>query len=489
MTDSDHLLLINGKLAEADAGATFANVNPATEETLGTAPDASAADTDRAIAAARRAFDQTEWASDVELRKHCLRQLQSALESEREALRAILVAEAGAPVMSTHMVQLDNPLDDTLPWSLSSIDDFLRPRDLPDNEVLGVRNRRWVCKEAVGVVGAISPWNYPFEVLMGKLAPALATGNTVVVKASPETPWTATTVGRIVAEATDLPDGVVNVITSADGARGRQLVTDPRVDMISFTGSSATGKRIMADAANTLKRVFLELGGKNAQIILDDADLSATVPVVAMSLCFHAGQGCGMLSRLLVPRSRYAEAVDLATAGMQAVGYGDPTNPQFMMGPLISRAHRDRVLGFIDTGVKEGARVATGGGVPERFERGFFVEPTVLADVDNTMTVAREEIFGPVLVVIPFDDEDDAVRLANDSPYGLTCGVAAGSEERAIAVAERLRAGSACINGGQYYGPDAPFGGYKQSGFGRQGGLEGLEQYVQTKTFGAAIPS
>jgi aldehyde dehydrogenase (NAD+) len=489
MTEDNHPMLVDGKLTQAEGFAVFNNVNPATEETLGPAPDASAGDMDRAIAAARNAFDQTSWAVDADFRKDCLQQLQSALVSQREVLRPLLVAEAGAPVMSTYMVQLDNPLDATLPWSMSTMDDFLRPRQLPNNEVLGVASRRWVAKEAVGVVGAITPWNYPFEVLIGKLAPALAMGNTVVVKAAPDTPWIAAAMGRIIAESTDIPAGVVNIVTGADPQRGSQLVADPRVDMVSFTGSSATGKRIMADAAATLKRVFLELGGKNAQIILDDADLSATVPVAAISLCFHAGQGCGMLSRLLVPRAKYAEAVELAAAGMQAVGYGDPTDPQFMMGPLISKAHQDRVLGFISQGVEAGARVTTGGRIPEHLQRGFFVEPTVLADVDNSMAVAREEIFGPVLVVIPFDDEEDAVRQANDSSYGLTCAVSSGSESRAIGVAERLRAGSACINGGQYYGPDAPFGGYKQSGFGRQGGLEGLEQYVQSKTFAAAVTS
>lgn len=478
-------MLIGGKLTQAEGAAAFANLNPATEEVLGSAPDASAGDMSAAIAAARQAFDGTAWATDADLRSHCLQQLQSALVAERETLRNILVAEAGAPVMSTYMVQLDNPLDAMLPWSLSVMDEFLKHRELPDNEVLGVASRRWIGREAVGVVGAITPWNYPFEVLMGKLAPALAMGNTVVVKAPPQTPWMAAAVGRIIAESTDIPDGVVNIVTSADPARGGQLVTDSRVDMVSFTGSSAIGKRVMADAAGTLKRVFLELGGKNAQIVLDDADLSANVPVAAMSLCFHAGQGCGMLSRLLVPRTKYAEAVDLATGAMQLVGYGDPTNPEFIMGPLISKSQQDSVLGFIGQGVQAGARVTTGGRVPAHLKSGFYVEPTVLADVDNSMTVAREEIFGPVLVVIPFDDDDDAVRLANDSPYGLSCGVASGSESRAIAVAERIRAGSACINGGQYYGPDAPFGGYKQSGYGRQGGLEGLEQYVQIKTFAA----
>jgi aldehyde dehydrogenase (NAD+) len=487
VTTSDHQMLIDGKLTVADGAAVFHTVNPATEEVLGTAPDASAADLDRAIAAARRSFDETSWSVDVDLRKHCLEQLQAALVAERETLRGLLVADAGAPVMTTYTVQLDSPLDAMLPWSVSAVDDFLRPRALPDNEFFGMTSRRWVHKEAIGVVGAITTWNYPFEVLVGKLAPALAMGNTVVVKAPPQTPWVPAAVGHLIAEWTDIPDGVVNIVTAAGPERGSQLVGDPRVDMVSFTGSSATGKRVMAEGAATLKRVLLELGGKNAHIVLDDSNFAAEVPLVAASLCFHAGQGCGMFSRLLVPRSKYAEAVELATATMQSVSCGDPTDPAVLMGPLVSKAQQDSVLGFINKGVEDGARLTTGGGVPEHLKRGFFVEPTVLSNVDNSMTVAREEIFGPVLVIIPFEDDDDAVRLANDSSYGLACAVSSGSESRAIGVAERLRVGAAAINGGFFYGPDAPFGGYKHSGFGRQGGLEGLEQYVQTKTYAAPV--
>lgn len=482
MTDQKYSMVIDGKLVDAEGAATFDDVNPATEEILGSAPDASPADVDAAIGAARRAFDQTSWSVDTAFRMKCLQQLQTALVAERESLRGLLVAEAGAPMMTTYTVQLDSPLNATVPWYASATDEFLQPRALPDNEVFGITSRRWVRKEAVGVVGAITTWNYPFEVLIGKLAPALAMGNTVVVKAPPQTPWIAAAVGRIIAESTDMPDGVVNIVTAVDPERGRQLVTDPRVDMVSFTGSSGTGRRVMADAASSLKRVFLELGGKNAHILLDDCSLGAEVPLAAMSLCFHAGQGCGMLSRLLVPRERYAEAVDLATTAMQAVSYGDPADPAVLMGPLVSKAQQEMVLGLVEKGIGEGARVTTGGGVPKHLNRGFFVEPTVLADVDNAMTVAREEVFGPVLVVIPFDGDEDAIRLANDSAYGLTAGVSSGDEARAIAVADRIRAGTTAVNGGFFYGPDAPFGGYKQSGFGRQGGLEGLEQYVQTKT-------
>jgi aldehyde dehydrogenase (NAD+) len=251
--------------------------------------------------------------------------------------------------------------------------------------------------------------------------------------------------------------------------------------MISFTGSTATGRRILGLAAATVKRTFLELGGKSAMIVLDDADLAATIPQSAVA-CMHAGQGCALPTRLLVPRARYAEAVELATATYAMVPYGDPTDP----GPLISARQRERVLGHIERGKAEGAQITTGGGRPEHLPKGYFVTPTVFADVDNGMSIAREEIFGPVLVIIAFEDDDDAVRIANDSPYGLSGSVASGSQDRALQVARRVRAGTMNVNGGLFYGADAPFGGYKASGLGRQGGVEGFEQYLQTKSVGFA---
>lgn len=331
------------------------------------------------------------------------------------------------------------------------------------------------------MVGAIIPWNYPVEILLGKLGQALATGNTLVVKPAPDTPWNATRIGRLIGEQTDIPPGVVNIVTSSDHLLGEQLVTDPRVDLISFTGSTATGRRIMAAAAPTLKRLFLELGGKSADIVLEDADLESKMAYLGFS-CLHAGQGCAMLTRTLVHRSRYDEAVELATAAMATVTYGDPTDPGNIQGPLVSARQRDRVLGYIESGLREGARLVTGGGRPAHLERGYYVEPTLFADVDNAMTIAREEIFGPVMVLIPFDDEDDAVRIANDSEYGLSGGVTSASEERALAVARRIRAGTVSVNGGIYYSAGSPFGGYKASGLGRQNGVEGFEQYLETKT-------
>jgi aldehyde dehydrogenase (NAD+) len=307
----------------------------------------------------------------------------------------------------------------------------------------------------------------------------------VVVKPAPDTPWNATQLGRLIAEATDIPAGVVNVVTSHDHARGQQLVVDPRVDFISFTGSTATGRRIMELGGATLKRLFLELGGKSASIVLDDADFESTLPGAAF-VCVHAGQGCALPTRLLLPRSRYEEGLAIVADAMSKIKVGDPNDPEVLAGPLINARQRERVLGYIQTGRDEGARLVLGGGRPGHLDRGYFVEPTLFADVDNRMRIAQEEIFGPVLVVIPFEDDDDAVAIANDSIYGLSGSVTSASVERSLAVARRIRTGTVGVNGATWYAPDSPFGGYKASGIGRQGGLEGFEQYLETKTI--ALP-
>jgi aldehyde dehydrogenase (NAD+) len=308
----------------------------------------------------------------------------------------------------------------------------------------------------------------------------LATGNTVVLKPAPDTPWNATLLGRLVAERTDIPAGVVNVVTSADHLVGEELTLSPQVDLVSFTGSTAVGQRIMEKGAATMKRVFLELGGKSATIVLDDADLD-TALMTGLAVCFHAGQGCAIPTRMLLPRSRYDEGVEKLTGFLQMAPYGDPQGGDVMMGPLVSAKQRERVLGYIEKGVAEGATLALGGGRPAHLPKGWYVEPTLFVDVDNTMTIAQEEIFGPVLVVIPFSDDDDAVRIANESRYGLAGGVFSGSLERSLAVARRIRTGMMSVNGGAPYGADMPFGGYKHSGIGRQNGTAGFEQYLETK--------
>jgi aldehyde dehydrogenase (NAD+) len=475
-------MLIDGKLVDAESGRTFENANPATEEVLGRVADGSTPEMHHAIAAARRAFDETDWSTDHAFRKHCLEQLQTALEAEQEELREQLILEAGAPRMLTHGPQLDAPLGDALRYPASLIDQFPWETNLGDaTDFRGGVNTRQVVKEAVGVVGAIVPWNFPFEVTLNKLGQALATGNTMVLKPAPDTPWNATLIGRLVAEQTDIPAGVLNIVTSSDHLLGEELTLSAQVDLISFTGSTAVGKRIMERGAATLKRLFLELGGKSAAIVLDDADF-ATALMAGFGSCTHAGQGCGIQTRMLLPRSRYEEGVELLISYLAMVPYGDPQRPDVIMGPLISARQHERVLGYIDKGLQEGATLSLGGGRPKDHPTGWYVEPTLFTDVDNSMAIAREEIFGPVLCVIPFEDDDDAVRIANDSPYGLTGGVFAGTHEHAMAVSRRIRAGVLSVNGGVPYGADLPFGGYKNSGIGRQNGTAGFDQYLETKS-------
>lgn len=478
-------MLIDGELVDAETSRTFENINPATEEILGEVADASAQDMARAVAAARRAFDTTDWATNHTFRRQCLLQLQSALEAEQEELRHELVAEAGAPIALTYGPQLDAPMNEALKWPASMIESFPWTRALEPKDALGlgVPSHREVWKEPIGVVGVIVPWNFPFEITMNKLGPILAMGNTCVLKPAPDTPWNATRIGRIIAEKTDIPAGVVNVVTSSDHLVGEILTTSPDVDMVAFTGSTATGRRIMEAASATVKPVFLELGGKSINLFLDDADFQKSLPTAAMS-CVHAGQGCAIPTRILVPESRYAEAVDIVAESMSKWSYGDPTDFANLQGPQISRRQQERVLDYIDKGKAEGGRIVLGGGVPDHLERGFFVEPTLFADVTNNMVIAREEIFGPVLVMIPFTDDEDAVRIANDSEYGLSGAITSGDLDRAQAVARRVRTGTLGINGGMWYGADAPFGGYKGSGIGRQCGIEGLEIFTETKTVG-----
>jgi aldehyde dehydrogenase (NAD+) len=474
-------LLIDGKLV--DTGKTFENVNPYTERAIGPVSDATAADMHVAIEAARRAFDTTDWATDHAFRKACLLQLQAALEREREELRAELVSEVGCPVLITYGPQLDAPLRESLVWPAEHIESFPWRRSLGPKDPfgMGADSEREVWKEPRGVVGVIVPWNFPVEITLNKLGPVLAMGNTCVIKPAPDTPFNATRLGRIVAEETDIPPGVVNVVTSSDHLVGEVLTTSPLVDMVAFTGSSATGRRVMEAASATLKPVFLELGGKSVNLVLDDADFSH-VGALSSAVCFHAGQGCAIPTRLLVPRARYDEAVESAAEAFGRVSYGDPEDPANIMGPLISSRQRERVLGYIEQGRREGARLVIGGGRPSHLDTGWFVEPTVFADVDNSMTIAREEIFGPVLVVIPFEDDDEAVRIANASPFGLSGMITSGDLDRAKGVAARIRTGTLGLNGGIYYGADAPFGGYKESGIGRQCGIEGLDVFTETKT-------
>jgi aldehyde dehydrogenase (NAD+) len=475
-------LFIDGRLRPASGGRSYDNIGPATGEAIGQAADAVAADVDAAIASARRAFDHGAWARDRALRMHCLTQLRDQLRLRADAARERVAGETGAPLGLTYGYQLDLPIR-FMDWTIALARDYSFERDLGITHAMGMPTRRLVWKEAAGVVGAITPWNAPVQINLAKCVAALGAGCTVILKAAPETPWSAALIGEAAA-ATDLPPGVLNVVTGADKiSLGTQLVEDPRVDVISFTGSTATGRRIMAAAAESVKRVFLELGGKSANILLDDADFGQAL-YGGLAVCYHAGQGCSIPTRMLVPRARVEEAVEALKTIFESLPYGDPDSREQILGPVISQAQRERVLGYVETGKREGARLVTGGGIPPRLPRGFYVEPTLFAGVDNRMRIAQEEIFGPVLAVIAHDGDDDAVRIANDSIYGLAGAVHSADRERALAVARRLRAGTVNVNTGNAFDADAPFGGYRQSGIGREMGVEGFEEYLQTKTVG-----
>ena len=478
-------LYIDGVLSPG-GGGRFATVNPATEEVLGTAANADERDMDRAIAAARRAFDESDWSTNTELRVRCIRQLREAMQANIEALREITMAEVGAPRMLTAMAQLEGPVED-LNFSAETAESYPWRTDLGVAAPMGIKTRRTLVREAVGVVGAITPWNFPHQINLAKIGPALAAGNTVVLKPAPDTPWCAAVLGELAAQHTDMPPGVLNIVTSDDHGVGAMLTSDPRVDMVSFTGSTATGRAVMAAAAPTLKKVFLELGGKSAFLVLDDADLAAACAMAGFTASMHAGQGCAITTRLVVPRAHYDDAVAAAAATMSGIKPGDPTKPGTICGPVISARQRDRVQSYLDLAITEGGRIACGGGRPADRDRGFFIEPTVIAGLDNTARVAREEIFGPVLTVIAHDGDDDAVRIANDSPYGLSGTVFSADPQRAQSVADRLRVGTVNVNGGVWYSADVPFGGYKQSGVGREMGVAGFEEYLELKAIATAV--
>jgi len=479
VTGGGQLMLIGGELVGAADGATFQNINPATEEVIGSVPDGGFIDVDRAVGAARRAFDSTSWSLDTAFRRECLHQLREALRKNLDTLRPSIVAETGTPVMLTRTIQLDAAVE-FIGHYIDLLDDYSFERVLPERPG-GPARQRIVRREAAGVVAGITPWNYPLYLNLCKMAAALAAGCTFVLKPAPDTPWSATLLGEIIAEHTDIPPGVVNVLTTSSTDVAASLVSHPSVDAVTFTGSTAVGRRIMTGAAGTIKRMTLELGGKSAAIVLDDADLTQVIPGVAGAVCSHAGQGCALLTRLLVPRGRLAEAVAIAKSVMEHIPWGDPQDPANLMGPLVSRRQLDSVLGYFALAAQEG-RVVVGGKRSDRFAKGYFVEPTLITDVAPNARVVQEEIFGPALVVQPFDDDDDAVSIADSTIFGLSGAVFSGDVERAMAVARRLRTGTVSVNGAPWFDPGSPFGGYKQSGLGREWGTEGLEDFLEVKT-------
>jgi len=479
--------LIDGKLVSAEGGGTFETINPATEEVLGVAADGTATDLDAAIGAARRAFDggAPEWA-DPAFRAHCIRQLRDGLQAHSDELRELTISEVGAPRFLTSIAQLDSPVAD-LGFAADLAETYEWQRDLGVASPVGVKSHRYVLREPAGVVGAITPWNFPHQINLAKVGPALAAGCTVVLKPAPDTPWAAASVAAIAATETDLPPGVLNVVNSSDHTIGAMLSTDPRIDVVSFTGSTATGRKVMASAAESLKRVFLELGGKSAFVILDDADVGAAAAMAAFAACTHAGQGCAITTRLLIPRARYDEVVEMTAATMRSLAAGDPQDAGTVCGPVISARQRDRIEGYLRLATEEGGSFATGGGRPAHKVRGFFIEPTLITGLDNSARVAQEEIFGPVLVAIAHDGDDDAVAIANDSAYGLSGSVWSGDNDRAWDVARKIRTGTLSINGGVWYSADMPFGGYKASGIGREMGVAGFEEYLETKAIAQGL--
>jgi aldehyde dehydrogenase (NAD+) len=473
-------MLIDGELVAAGTGRTFENINPATEEVLGVVPDADTTDLERAIGAARRAFDATDWCTDVAFRRRCLVQLRDALRENVEPLRQMVVAETGAPIMLTYGIQLDAPIG-FIDHYIDLLERYEFERPVPVKDIMGTPVERIIRREAAGVVAAITPWNYPFYLNICKVSAALAAGCTVILKPAPDTPWSALAIGELVAEHTDIPAGVLNVVTTSDNEVAALLATHPDVDQVTLTGSTQTGRKVMAAAAGTIKRLTLELGGKSAAVLLDDADFQSIVPMLGASICAHAGQGCTQLTRLLVPRDRLDEAVALAAAGMQHAQWGDPTDPDNLMGPVVNARQRDSILRYYESARRTG-RIVVGGQPQTRFEKGYYVEPTLITDVDPKAAVAQEEIFGPALVVLAYDDEDDAVRIADSTIYGLSAAVYSADPQRAMAMARRFRTGTVGVNGAQWFDVQSPFGGYKQSGLGREWGTEGLEDFLEVKT-------
>ncbi|RKR85843.1 acyl-CoA reductase-like NAD-dependent aldehyde dehydrogenase [Micromonospora pisi] len=459
---------LDGQWVTPAATDTIPVENPTTEQLLGTVPAGTTGDVDQAVAAARTAFDS--WAAtDPADRAAALDRLHAALATRTDEIARTVALELGTPLKVATRIQAGLPL--------AVLRGFVElAAEPPAGQVIG---NSLVVREPVGVVGAITPWNYPLHQMMAKLAPALAAGCTVVLKPSELTPLVAYLLFDAIDEA-GLPPGVVNLVTGTGPVVGEAIAAHPDVDLVSFTGSTTTGRRISHLAADRIARVALELGGKSANLILDDADLATAVKVGVGNAFLNSGQTCTAWTRMLVHRSRYDEAVTLAARAADGYRLGDPFDPATRLGPLVSATQQHRVCEHITQGLADGARLVSGGPEAALPERGHFVAPTVLADVDPDSPLAQEEIFGPVLAVIPFDDDDHAVTIANNSRYGLAGAVWSGDDNRALAIARRMRTGAVDINGAPF-NPLAPFGGYKQSGIGRELGSFGLEEFLQTK--------
>jgi aldehyde dehydrogenase (NAD+) len=463
-------LYIGGKWGKPSGSGSIDVVSASTEEVIGSVPEGNAVDVDRAAKAARAAFDNGWSQTTVAERADWLTKLSGALKERGERIANIISQEVGTPLSFSTPVQAGLPVAVTAGYA-KLITEIKLEQEIGNSLVV---------REPFGVVGAITPWNYPLHQIMAKVAPALAAGCTVVLKPSEIAPLNAFLLAEA-CESIGLPPGVLNIVTGFGPVAGEAIASHPLVDMVSFTGSLRAGKRVGALAAESIKKVTLELGGKSAFIVLDDAPFEKAIPAGARNAMQNSGQTCSAWTRMIVPRSRYQEALDAASAAISGLKLGDPLDASSRLGPLISAAQRERVEGYIAKGRQEGARVVLGGGRPAAFAKGYYVEPTIFADVNSKMTIAQEEIFGPVLSVLPYDSEDEAVSIANDTIYGLAGGVWSGDSERALSVARKLRTGQVDVNGGRY-NPLAPFGGYKQSGVGRELGMFGLEEFFQIKS-------
>jgi aldehyde dehydrogenase (NAD+) len=476
-------LYIDGKWVDASSDEGLDVINPATEEVIGQVPQASIADVDRAVAAARRAFDEGPWPRmSPRERSDALLRFTQAVADRRAELVDLIIAEAGAARPIAEALQFDIPLKYAT-WFAERAATFPYMDPLPPSISARGLGQGVILKEPIGVVAAITAFNYPMYLNLAKVTPALAVGNTVVLKPSPYTPLEALVLGEI-ADAAELPPGVLNVVTG-DVAESERLTTHPDVDMVSFTGSDIVGKKIMSQASEGLKKVVLELGGKSPNIVFAGSDIDTFAVSAAYTFTIHCGQGCALPTRILAERSVYDDVVNGLTKFLQKIKVGDPMDAKTGMGPLIREAQRERVERYVAAGTDEGARLVCGGGRPADQSRGFFVEPTLFADVDNSMSVAQDEIFGPVGVAIPFDTEEEAIAIANDTRYGLAAGIWHPKATRAFELAQQVRAGTVTINGGGG-GPSvwAPFGGYKQSGIGREFGDYGMLEFTQLKAVG-----
>jgi acyl-CoA reductase-like NAD-dependent aldehyde dehydrogenase len=463
-------LYIDGAWVTPAGSDTLEVFDSATEDVFATIPAGTPSDIDQAVAAAARAFPS--WSATAPKdRGTFLQKVAEGLQARSGEIADVITHEVGMPRSLTEMLQVALPTGE-FAGNADRATNYAWQEEIGNSLVL---------KEPVGVVGAITPWNFPLYQIALKVAPALAAGCTVVLKPSEVAPINAFILAEIIHEA-GLPKGVFNLVTGLGPVVGEAIALHPLVDKVSFTGSTRAGKRVMELCAQSLKRVSLEMGGKSANIILEDADLAAAIPAGVFGCYLNSGQTCSAPTRMLVPRSKLSEVESIARTAAEGFVPGDPAAPTTGLGPLVSEVQRDKVRSYIKKGIEEGATLVTGGpDAPEGLDKGYFIRPTVFSNVTNDMTIAREEIFGPVLSIIPYDTEEEAIEIANDTPYGLSGAVWGGTKEHAIEVAQRLRTGQVDVNGADF-NPLAPFGGYKQSGIGRERGAFGFEEFVEIKS-------